>query len=334
MNHHIAHNQPTNIASLRRGVQRYGFNGKERLSEHGKKTYFELRVYSNLLGRFLSVDPLVKQYSGHSPYTFALNCPIRFVDVLGAGPGDRVKAAKNFVDTPYVQEKKTSLRTGTDSEALKNVDCSELVCRVLAEDGLTSGIKHMNTSGLKSFLNNPDKFHKSQTPEVGDIFLWRNSDGGHTGIVTGVNSDGTVEITHARGKKYGTVTETYKLTYFTGKKGWEGYFRPVTESTDTKSGTYGSAEAKVKLGLVGPSIDLSEFEDYKERLEYLDRGIQEYGELADQTWDVMSRLDPKSSAYSTLMEGFKVVTEAGAAMVKEREVLIQESTQASVQTNN
>ena len=333
MNRFSTQYQPTNPFLAQSAVYRYGFNGQEIVQENAHTTHFELRVLNLYLARFLTIDPLVKQYSGHSPYSYALNCPIRYADVLGAGPGDRVKAAKKFVGTPYVQENKTSLRTGNDAEALKNVDCSELVCRVLASDGLTASVKHMNTSGLKSFLNNPDKFHKSQTPEVGDIFLWRNSKGGHTGIVSGVNSDGTIEITHARGKKYGTVTETYKLTYFTGKSGWEGYFRPTSESYNGSSAGNSSEGSRNKLGLVGVSLDLSEFGDYEEKLAYLDKGIREYGELADQTWDVMTRTNPESSTYKSLMAGFQAVTKAGAEFVREREQLIQESTQSTSSQN-
>ena len=212
---------------------RFGFNGKESDDEiKGVKNSYDFgaRIYDPRIGRFLSIDPIFKDYPFMSPYVFAGNDPIRFEDVYGMGPGDRVKKSKSFVGTPYVQETTSSLRTGTDDAALANLDCSELVCRVLADDGLTPQIKHLNTAGLLNFLSNTEKFHKSDQPKVGDVFLWRTESGGHTGIVTGINEDGTIQITHAANTKRGTVTDdNLSLSYFTNQTGWKGFFRPLEE---------------------------------------------------------------------------------------------------------
>lgn len=77
-----------NLGSL----YRYGFNGKENDNEvkgDGNQVAFEARIYDPRLGRFLSTDPLEQKYPGQSPYLFAYNSPISFVDVLGkeGGPG-------------------------------------------------------------------------------------------------------------------------------------------------------------------------------------------------------------------------------------------------------
>jgi RHS repeat-associated protein len=45
---------------------------------------YGMRIYDNRLGRFLSVDPLVKDYPWNSTYSFAENNPIEFVDLDGA----------------------------------------------------------------------------------------------------------------------------------------------------------------------------------------------------------------------------------------------------------
>jgi RHS repeat-associated protein len=66
------------------GKYRYGFNGKENdkdISEGGQD--YGMRIYDMRLGRFLSVDPLTKQYPELTPYQFASNCPISGVDLDG-----------------------------------------------------------------------------------------------------------------------------------------------------------------------------------------------------------------------------------------------------------
>lgn len=221
----------------------YKHQGQESDNEvvgEGNSYFYKYRMNDTRLNRFYSVDPLHKQYPSLSSYVYSGNDPIRFTDVYGLGINDRVKKAKSFENYPYRQQyewegnRRTYLRTGLTKEALEYIDCSELVCRVLAYDGITNGIKSKSTKELVVYFNNAEKWHKSDKPEIGDIFLWRYKDQksgkwkGHTGIVTNV-SDDEVEITHAKGRKYGTVIENKPVSYFTGHNGWQGFFRPSYE---------------------------------------------------------------------------------------------------------
>jgi RHS repeat-associated protein len=66
---------------------RFGFNGKENDIEvigtgSGTQDY-GMRIYNPALGRFLSVDPLAKSFPFYTPYQFAGNKPIAFVDLDG-----------------------------------------------------------------------------------------------------------------------------------------------------------------------------------------------------------------------------------------------------------
>ncbi len=67
---------------------RYGFNGKEKDAEGmggGSSTYdYGFRIYNAGLGRFLSTDPLSKEYPWYTPYQFAGNKPIWCIDIDGA----------------------------------------------------------------------------------------------------------------------------------------------------------------------------------------------------------------------------------------------------------
>ncbi len=64
---------------------RYGFNGKEQDHETtGTTTYdYGYRIYNPALGKFLSVDPLTKDYPWYTPYQFAGNKPIQYIDLDG-----------------------------------------------------------------------------------------------------------------------------------------------------------------------------------------------------------------------------------------------------------
>lgn len=66
---------------------RYGFNGKENDDEvkgvSGSHQDYGLRMYDPRVGRFFSSDPLRFDYPHYTPYQFAGNKPIRYIDLDG-----------------------------------------------------------------------------------------------------------------------------------------------------------------------------------------------------------------------------------------------------------
>jgi len=60
----------------------FGFNGKEKDKETRTEDY-GMRIYDYRLGKFLSVDPIAKEYPWNSTYAFAENNVIRCVDLDG-----------------------------------------------------------------------------------------------------------------------------------------------------------------------------------------------------------------------------------------------------------
>lgn len=69
------------------GSYRYGFNGKENDNDvkgvGGSQQDYGMRIYDPRLGRFLSADPLEKDFPFYSPYQFASNSPIVAIDLDG-----------------------------------------------------------------------------------------------------------------------------------------------------------------------------------------------------------------------------------------------------------
>ncbi|RFM29270.1 RHS repeat-associated core domain-containing protein [Chitinophaga silvisoli] len=69
---------------------RYGFNGKENDNEvkgEGNGQDYGMRIYDPRVAKFLSIDPLTSHYPYYSPYQFAGNKPIMFVDLDGLEVG-------------------------------------------------------------------------------------------------------------------------------------------------------------------------------------------------------------------------------------------------------
>lgn len=68
---------------------RYGYNGKENdndVKDEGNQQDYGFRIYDPRVARFLSVDPLTKDYPWYTPYQFAGNMPIQAIDLDGLEP--------------------------------------------------------------------------------------------------------------------------------------------------------------------------------------------------------------------------------------------------------
>lgn len=68
-------------------LNNFKFTGKENLPETGYID-FGARLYDNIVPRFISVDPLTEKGRRWSPYAYAFDSPLRYIDPDGMWPGE------------------------------------------------------------------------------------------------------------------------------------------------------------------------------------------------------------------------------------------------------
>jgi RHS repeat-associated protein len=76
------------LSSSANSTNKYLFGGKLLDNDFGLNWYdFGKRFYDPMVNRFWTIDPLAENYIWQSPYCYAANNPIKYIDINGEGPG-------------------------------------------------------------------------------------------------------------------------------------------------------------------------------------------------------------------------------------------------------
>jgi len=189
---------------------RYGFNGKlkvDEISGDGNSVDFGDREYDTRLGRWWSVDPLAHKYPNLSPYNFALNNPIYFVDKDG-----------NIVVDMYGNPVTVIVKNGGTAQASASFEFSKGTSEKAIAEFYANGGKVIQTlittpTGndiVQDVKNSPNKIHTNVVTKEEKPDATR----GKEGLILGQTSIKEVNVIGENGLPTGEKQEIVKVNIY------------------------------------------------------------------------------------------------------------------------
>ena len=179
------------------------------------------RMYDPVIGRFNTVDPLAHEYTFQSPFLYAGNNPIRYIDLFGMGPEDRVFYALHRAEV----DKRTYKQVyGSAAYKDKYVDCSEFGREVALIEGYDPG---RTTSDQQKYYKDKGEWTSDiKNVRKGDFLFWKGTDEDgnpfyHTGVASDIDDDGNISIAQSTRNGGGKSIHNKYSTNSSGTL-WEG----------------------------------------------------------------------------------------------------------------
>ena len=153
--------------------KRYRYNGKEKDGESGLYNY-GMRYYAPWMCRFVSVDPLAGEYPHYTPYQYAGNKPINFVDLDGLEEGVKDGNTQPATDVSVDLAKNNSLFSVSESTnpGIKIIDVFGIVTVDRYEEAIMGGETFFSSN--YGWVDATHAFTSTQRnePSIGVEALW------------------------------------------------------------------------------------------------------------------------------------------------------------------
>ena len=140
------------------------YNGNELDESFGLDWYsYGARNYDAQTGRFIQIDPLMDKYNFQTPYAYAANNPIRWIDVNGEEPGNGPFSRKNVRRTKNGQ----LVATRITARGRRAINTGMALVSALPVTRITGTLIGLGYEGAKAFSGGDNSFASSAVTATG-----------------------------------------------------------------------------------------------------------------------------------------------------------------------